>query len=488
MKPILSAAQMKACDQATITSHGVPSLVLMERAALAVTAEIKAQFPDTSTPVAIICGSGNNGGDGVAIGRMLYLAGYPVQLLVLGNAAHYTTQLQAEIDMARSYGVPFVGECQEFTAPGIIVDAIFGIGLSRPVEGQYAHAITYINSSAAYTLAVDIPSGFSADTGVMLGAGVQADCTVTFAYEKLCLYLSDCAAAAGRIVTADVGIYLSSTDDCCTHLFAEDLQFIPRRAKTANKGTCGRVLVIAGSADIYGACYLSARAAMVAGSGLVKVYTHENNRAALSVALPEAMYEFYDSFDPAQLDSLMSWPDVILIGPGLSTTDISRQIFEYLVSNVSKPLVIDADGINLLSQRLDLLNAITVPVILTPHLKEMSRLCGLSVSEINNSMVDTADSFAKKYHCSLVLKNYATVIACQNHAPYICTSGNEALATAGSGDVLAGIIASLLGQGLSPEMAASLGALLHGHSGASASDDTGIRGLLASDIISHLES
>lgn len=497
MKYILNAAQMRAFDKDTINNHHIPSLVLMERAAMACFDKISKLF-STKAKIGIFAGCGNNGGDGVAIGRLLHLAGYEVSILLLGNPNKYSDSLNEEIAIAASYKVKILSAASfgltatlsDFDNCSLLVDAILGIGQKREVTGDFAQAVAYINNSSAQVLAVDIPTGYDTDTGSSLGPCVFADYTITFSYMKKGLILSDCALHCGQLTVADVGIYEDfGPKDFKSQLLDDDILFLlPKRPKAANKGSQGKVLIIAGSQTIYGACYLSAAAALITGSGLVRIYTHTNNIVSIQQALPEAMYTGYTSFDEEELTSLLKWADTILIGPGLSTSDLANNILCSCLNHVSVPIVIDADGINLTAQHLTLLDKLTekgIPVVLTPHLKEMERLTGLPLNEINKNMENTALDFVKKHPVTLVLKNYTTLIT-GDKCNFFCTSGNEGLATPGSGDVLAGIIASFLGQGLSSQKAACLGAYVHGLSGRKASEIKGTQGLLARDIISML--
>ena len=497
MKPILSAAQMKEWDSKTIEQMGVPSLVLMERAALAVCHRISHSFSN-EPKLGIIAGPGNNGGDGIAIARILHTKGYTVKAIVLGDSKKFSSQLRQELEIAGNYGVDIVYPwniddvsikelSRLFTGCDILMDAMFGIGLTRGLEGDYATAAEYINQSGKPVIAVDIPSGYNTDSGKLLGSvGVRADMTVTFAYMKKGLVLGDCKTAAGTVYVSDVGIYCK--DDKVPQLLDDEiLTSIPKREPTANKGTCGKVLVIAGSESIYGACYLAAKAALVTGSGLVKIYTHQNNIESIQQALPETMYKGYTGFDEDEILEQLNWADAVVIGPGLGTSEVSANIIKTVSEHAKVPVLVDADGINLLARDLKQLDALTdrVPVILTPHLKEMERLCGTPVKDINYDMETVAKDFATKHNCTVVLKNHTTVISTVNTIFY-CNSGNEGLATPGSGDVLAGIIGALLGQGLTAEVAASAGAYIHGKAGTLATAETGIKGLLARDIIANI--
>ncbi len=500
MKPILSASQMKACDAQTIQQYKVPSLVLMERAALAVCEAVETTYPFAKR-IGILCGPGNNGGDGVAIARILHNKGLTVNATVLGDSTKFSTQLNQEIEIAHNYGVSIVTP-ESFHSSGsilfesllsdcdILIDALFGIGLTRGLGGEFKTACDYMNNSGKPIIAVDIPSGYDTDSGKLLGeVGVHADLTVTFAYLKKGLVLSDCKANAGEIKVADVGIYCQE-NPVAQILDESILNEIPKRTVTANKGTCGKVLIIAGSENIYGACFLAARAALVSGSGLVKVFTHKNNIASIQQNLPEAMYISYVAFDDnskKELQAATAWADSVVIGPGLGTSILSSEILGTLVQNVSCPVVVDADGLNILASDIGLLDTLSekAPVVLTPHLKEMERLCGTTVSDIDNNMEQVAASFAKEHNCTIVLKNHTEIICNVNTIFYNC-SGNEALATPGSGDVLAGIIGALLSENIPVTTAAAAGAFIHGRAGVIASEHTGIKGLLASDIIDYL--
>jgi len=491
MKPILSAAQMQKCDNNTIERHGVPSLVLMERAALSCFEVIEEKYPKVRKIVAL-CGPGNNGGDGVAIGRLLKLKGKEVSIVVLGDKEKFSTQLKDEIDIASSYGLPIFYSYQEnlVEEADLVVDALFGIGLSRGLAGQFESAVIHTNENAKAVLAVDIPSGYDADCGKRLGnVGISANETVTFAYMKKGLILGDCKEAAGDITVADVGIYLETPSEDLDLLIDEDLP-LPKRRATANKGTCGKVLVIAGSSQIYGACYLSAKAAISAGSGLVKIYTHKNNIRAIQDNLPEAMYIGYEDFDRDELLAQMDWADVILMGPGLGTKKVSENIVKNVLENTKKPTVIDADGINIVALNKNLLKeaAGRTSIILTPHLKEMERLTGKPLSDINYSMEETAIDFVEEYSCTLILKNFTSIVAGLDRPVSYCISGNEGLATAGSGDVLAGLVASLVGQKDVSDSynAAVLATSIHGKAGRCASEKYGTRGVLAGDIIEEI--
>lgn len=499
MKQILSAGQMSSVDTYNIEEMGMPSLVLMERAALSCVEIIENlihQNKYTSNSVGVICGIGNNGGDGVAIARILHNKGIKSSYIIIGNKEKCSYQLNEEIKIASRYGVNRCELLSEMDSCDILVDALFGIGLSREVTGVYKDAISYINNSNKAVLSVDIPSGYNSDNGSVMGTGVKADYTVTFAYIKKGLLLNECYLNRGDLTVADVGIYINSTNSdsvldnsahMCYLLEKSDInKYIPATKASDNKGTRGNVLVIAGSENIYGACYLSAKAALCSGSGLVKIYTHENNIQTIQASLPEAMYDSYSSFDMKKLDELLSRAKSLLIGPGLGTSETSEKILEYVIKNANCPIVIDADGINILAKSKELLICANSTIVLTPHLKEMSRLCNDTVENILHDMEKYAVDFGKEYNVNIILKNFTSFIY-TNANNYINITGNEGMATAGSGDVLAGILVSLIGQGVPFDIAPALASLIHGQAGERASLKKGIRQMTASDIIDYLE-
>ena len=484
MELLVTGNQMKKLDTFTIQEMGVPSLVLMERAGLAVYDEmLREGFPLTRTLV--LCGGGNNGADGVVIARLLFLAGYDVDVCILGNPGHFTEEMKKQIDIGKNYGISFVNTFlpNEYTT---IVDAVLGVGLSREVSGKYKDAILLINDCQGKVVSVDIPSGISADTGAVLGAAVKADLTVTFGYRKagLCFYPG--AAYAGKIIVADVGIYKDKRavlkPELCACTF-QDLQKL-KRLPEGNKGSFGKIFLVAGSRDIFGAAYLSGYGAMKTGVGMLKVCTARENRQMFS-CFPEAMLQVYDENTDleAMMKEGMDWADVYGIGPGIGTGPLAEALLEILLANGKKPLVIDADGINLLRGRKELLKNYPGGTILTPHLGEFSRLTGVSVEEWKKNPIEITGKTAEELHTVLICKDARTVIAENQEKVCINLSGNDGMATAGSGDVLTGILLSVLAQRKGELFgSACLGVYLHGVAGDLAAEKKGRAGMLAKDI------
>ncbi len=484
MELLVTGNQMKKLDTFTIQEMGVPSLVLMERAGLAVYDEmLREGFPLTRTLV--LCGGGNNGADGVVIARLLFLAGYDVDVCILGNPGHFTEEMKKQIDIGKNYGISFVNTFlpNEYTT---IVDAVLGVGLSREVSGKYKDAILLINDCQGKVVSVDIPSGISADTGAVLGAAVKADLTVTFGYRKagLCFYPG--AAYAGKIIVADVGIYKDKRavlkPELCACTF-QDLQKL-KRLPEGNKGSFGKIFLVAGSRNIFGAAYLSGYGAMKTGAGMLKVCTARENRQMFS-CFPEAMLQVYDENTDleAMMKEGMDWADVYGIGPGIGTGPLAEALLEILLANGKKPLVIDADGINLLRGRKELLKNYPGGTILTPHLGEFSRLTGVSVEEWKKNPIEITGKTAEELHTVLICKDARTVIAENQEKVCINLSGNDGMATAGSGDVLTGILLSVLAQRKGELFgSACLGVYLHGVAGDLAAEKKGRAGMLAKDI------
>lgn len=491
MRYIVTGTEMKQADKKTIEEYGMPSLVLMERAALQCVQKMKRRKLNCKR-VLVVCGSGNNGGDGFAIARLLHLDGAEVDIAFVGNKDHCTEETSLQMKIAENYGL-FIDTRipdKEYT---VIIDAVFGVGLDRDIKGSYVDVIHKLNRMHGTKVAVDIPSGVHAATGKIMGTAFHADYTMTFAFEKRGTILYPGRKFAGRVLVLDIGI----TDDALDKEEAaytyekEDLtKLLPKRRSNSNKGSFGKVLLIVGTKGMSGAAYLCAKAAYTSGAGLIRIYTPEENRIVLQQLIPEAMISTYDTFDPDELDELMHWADVIGIGCGIGQKEISELILSYVVMHTEKPCVIDADGLNLLSAKMELLKAnTTLPAgnfVLTPHMKEMSRLIEKEVTEIAENRMEILRRFVEEYPVVCALKDARTVVGTKGKAAYINTSGNAAMAKGGSGDVLTGIITGLMAQHLDGQHAATLGVYLHGLCGDRAKARKGAYSVLASDIIEAL--
>lgn len=486
MNILVDSRQMKLCDSNTIHHFKVPSMVLMERAACSVVQEIKKQMPAGSR-VLLVCGTGNNGGDGLAAGRILRQQGYRVTLVMPGDLSKASEETARQLEICKAYGMEILKEIPKETAE-VVVDALFGIGLSRVLEGTYYKIVEQMNEMDAYKIAIDIPSGIHADTGEVMGTAFRAAVTVTFGFCKLGIRLYPGAEYAGRIEVADIGITSESflgEPFVNYELEPEDLQQLPKRKNYSNKGSYGKVLVVAGHKNMAGAAFLSAKAAYVTGAGLVKIYTEEANRQIIQQLLPEAVLETYE---PKQewresLKDSLDWADVIVAGPGMGTDKKAEEIIKVILEYAKVPVVLDADGLNITARHKEWLQETEASVIITPHLSEMSRLVQKSIISIQKQLLQVAREFAEEYNVVCVLKDARTITALPDGRAYINTSGNNGMATAGAGDVLTGVLAGLMAQRMKPEKAASIGVYLHGSGGDCILSQTGNYGMMAQDII-----
>lgn len=524
MQYIADAREAKEIDGISIQKIGIPSFVFMERAALKV-ADCVAGFADKEKDsILVVCGMGNNGGDGVAAGRILMEQGFEVVIALLGDEKNASEEMKQQLFIARNLSVPVITDpvIAEYT---IIIDAIFGIGLSRDIKGDFAGVIAEINEAAATVVSIDIPSGIDASTGKVLGTAVQADYTVTFGVNKRGLILFPGTLYTGKVFVEDIGFPRSAVEEAAPAVFSyerEDIaKLFPKRITRSNKGSYGSTLIIAGSKQISGAAYFAAAAAYRMGSGLVKVFTHENNRLMLQTKLPEALlttYQgterlpetymddtFYDEEEDVpfleqdsekeesavfvkQLQNELSRASSVVIGPGLGTSRMAELLLHEVLKITNIPVLIDADGLNLLSRFPEYFNEdgriqLSDNFVLTPHLKEMSRLIGNEVEEIQENLINTACRYTKG--ATLVLKDARTVVS-DGMRIYLNQSGNNALAKGGSGDVLSGMIGGLLARGMEPFRAAALGVYLHGLTAEEYVKEGSFSTMLASDILEEL--
>ena len=486
----VNAAQMKAADQYTIQKLGVPSLELMEHAAQACVQVLEDEKVDLSN-VCVVCGSGNNGGDGFAIARILQNNRYSVETFCVGNPEHYTEETQEQMHRLQECGGKITYGMPQEDSYSVIIDAVFGVGLSRKVEGRYRQVIEQMNRMRGTKFAVDIPSGLSATTGCILGCAFKADYTVTFQLKKIGLELSQGRTMAGRVIVPDIGI---STDSICedqeiVRTAGKDIyrKMLPDRPEDSNKGTYGRLLVIAGSKGMAGAAYLNAHAAYMTGAGLVRIYTSSDNREILQTLLPEAIITTYEEYNKEELLSLLTWADGVCIGSGLGMSRLSEKILKTVIEYVKVPCLIDADGLNLLAENNNYLNQMAERrFVITPHMKEMSRLTGTPVEELKADRIQILKDFISRYRITCVLKDSRTLIASEEKGIRMNLTGNSAMAKAGSGDVLAGVISGWMVQGKEAEDAAELGTYIHGLSGDLAKFEKGVYSVMARDLIEYI--
>lgn len=511
--PVLSAAGMKSVDQTTMEQDGIPSLTLMEHAAEAVTRCVLT-YARPDSLVGVLCGTGNNGGDGLAVARQLAEQDIKVRVL-LKDAAEWQTAPEGKKStpefLTQLRRLPTqnitIAELSETADCDILVDALFGIGLERDLTGEYAEAVSRIDCEKHTVIAVDIASGISADNGAVRGVALHATETVTFGSVKLGHLFYPGREYAGKITIAPIEfrpdlMWEKKTAWCYLNKKEN------KRPAYSNKGTFGRVSVIAGSKNMAGAAWFSAYAAYRTGAGLVKVITPEENRVILQTKLPEAMLTTYEAENPASIrkavEEAVAFADALVIGPGLGTSVTAKGIVETALTllrekGAKAPVSIwDADALNLLSEQAtekglstmeerlaELERSLPEHAILTPHPGELSRLTGVSTKELVKNLVQVAERMSADSHLIYVLKDAVSVVAGDGEL-FVQTAGNSGMATGGSGDVLTGVIAALAAGGRTPMQAATDGVYLHGLAGDLVAARLGESSVLARDIAAAL--
>jgi len=506
--PLVTASQMQALDRRTIDEGKVPGSLLMERAGKGVVQVLEQQFGSLSgQPITIVCGKGNNGGDGLVIARLLKQQRAKIQILLLAHPQELTqdalsmyTRLRKVAPSSMIKIEPSETMIQASTQnASLLIDAMLGTGLSATVREPYHTAIHCMNVAQASTIAVDIPSGIHSDTGAVMGIAVKAQATVTFGCPKVGLYVGKGIPHAGLITTVDIGIPHNYVEELGSdlHLLTPKsiATLLPKRSLDSHKGTYGHIGLIAGSPGKTGSAALAARGALRTGAGLVTIATPRSGQSSLDAKLFEAMTLAMPetkakTLSLAALKPLLTFAkdrDAIALGPGMSTHRETGKLIRQLLPRLEQSCVIDADGLNILAGHLSILSSCKSIPILTPHPGEMARLLGqASAKSINQDRLGIARKFAKAHKVILVLKGARTVVAHPNGQTAICATGNPGMASAGMGDVLTGVIVSFLAQGLSPWDAARAGVCVHGHSGDLAAEQVGQAGLIASDLIEYL--
>ena len=506
---VVTAEQMREMDRLTIQKYIVPSLALMERAGEGIIKAILERFGRAAKRgVLIVAGKGNNGGDGLVVARLLKKKKIPceVALLALKNelspdAAHNLgtyLKLRGKVTEIAEGSLRLFSE--RMRGKGLLVDAILGTGIKNAVGGLYADAITLMNAAGVPIISVDIPSGLDTDSGTPLGVAIQAAMTVSLACPKLGEVIYPGLNYVGELAVADIGIDCRAVKEVSPYielLEREEVRWlVPVREPDTHKGTYGHVLVMAGSRGKTGAAVLACRAGMRTGAGLVTLAAPRSLNDIFASALVEVMTEplcdnAAEEMEPlgdGEWRRLLERKSSLLFGPGIGINDSTRSALRWLLWNLENPWVIDADGLTCLALEIDRLRHAKTPPILTPHPGEMARLIDKDTVTVNLDRIGTARSFAMEHRCHVVLKGARTVIATAEGKVSINPTGNPGMASGGMGDVLAGILAALLGQGLSPEDAMKFGVYLHGFVGDRVAAEKGQIGLIASDIIEGLPS
>jgi hydroxyethylthiazole kinase-like uncharacterized protein yjeF len=508
MTKIITGTQMQELDRRTIGEARIPAKVLMERAGSGLVACLEQAFGSAQEKrVIILCGKGNNGGDGFVAARLLHRRRAQVQVLMMSPASDLSrdaaTMYRQFVRTAGKSAVHLYASKSHMHSllreSDLIIDALLGTGLSTEITGRYADAIDSINEAGRPVVAADLPSGLHADTGAILGRAVRASLTVTFGLPKLGLYQNHGIDLAGSVCLVDLGIppaYIEAVTSHTSLMTAASIRTaLPVRSPASHKGTFGHAGIIAGSVGKTGAAAMAARAALRIGAGLVTVAVPAGVNDVLEAKLLEAMsIPMPDTkartFSRSALDRLKAFiaaRTAVAIGPGLSTHPETVELVRALMKDLDRPAVLDADALNALAGRASVLTACKTPPILTPHPGEMARLeTNATPQSINADRIGTAVRFARERGTFVVLKGARTVVARPDGAAAICPTGNPGMATAGTGDVLTGMIVGLLAQGLTSWEAACAGTYLHGCAGDLAAADKGHAGLIAGDVIEQI--
>jgi hydroxyethylthiazole kinase-like uncharacterized protein yjeF len=483
---LVSPKQIREIDRLTIEEIGIPGIVLMERAALGACDTLSQHFPEAQR-VVVLCGSGNNGGDGLAMARILDERGYDVDLVLVCSPEKILGDAATNLHICAKLGFEFfeledeAEVLETLLEADVYVDALLGTGLDRIIteDSFYAIAIDFLNTKDGRVLSVDVPSGLHAGSGQGAGYVVRATATATFALPKMGLALEPGRSLAGDIYVIDIGIPLSLVEDVGWDAvwLRPDFLHLGKRDRRMHKGDAGRIVVLGGWPGHVGAALLAGRAALLRGAGLVTVATHASALMAVPSQCPELMS--FDAQDHAGLSTLMAAADVVVVGPGLGQSIESNAALD-IALQTAKRLVLDADGLNLLAERKFALPGMTV---LTPHPGEASRLLGRSIAEIMVNPINAALDLATRHNAVVVLKGSASVVAAPDGRVGINGTGNPGMATGGMGDALAGIIASSLCESDDAFEATCHAVCLHGYAGDRAATITGQRGLTVTDLL-----
>jgi len=503
---ILTAKQVREIDRLSSEQFGIPSIVLMENAGMRVVEALEERFEDLEDlTIAILCGKGNNGGDGFVVARQLIQKGTYPFVILLGREEDVVGDARTNLDILKAIGYPptVIGDAEEWSEEkielldaDIIVDAILGTGLTKPVSGLYAEVIESLREDfpRAEIISIDLPSGLPADSAHPVGPAVEADATVTFTAVKPCLVLSPNQEYAGDVILADIGNpaeLLDSSELQMNLIVPEEFAAaIQARSAETNKGDYGKVVVIGGSVGKSGAAAMAGQSALRSGAGLVTVATPASVLPIVAASMPELMTAVLPDTNDG-IASLLVGKTVLAIGPGLGSEPSTQEMVRKVVREAQIPTVVDADGLNAYSGHRDELRGDDErPVILTPHPGEMARLIGKDIDFVATHRVDTARDFATANNVFVVLKGFRTVVAAPDGSTYINITGNPGMATGGTGDILTGMIAGIIAQehfGTLIERIC-LAVYLHGLAGDLASEALGEETMVATDILRYLHS
>jgi hydroxyethylthiazole kinase-like uncharacterized protein yjeF len=501
---LVTASEMQEMDRMAIEAFGIPGVVLMENAGRGAAGAFMDHFsPWEGAKVLILCGRGNNGGDGYVMARYFHERGLRVSVVVLSELARIAGDARIHFEIIQHMGirileVPDEGRWDsirgELEGHAFVVDAILGTGLNAPVKGFYGHVIEDVNRSGRPVAAVDIPSGLNADTGCVMGVAVKAALTVTFGFAKIGQVVFPGAEQVGRLVRVDISIPRAASDRVRGKVRMTEpndfSSFLKGERPDIHKGSRGHLLILAGSTGKTGAATLAAHAALRGGAGLVTLGIPEGLNPVMEVKLTEAMTVPLAQTSEGSLalkaresiEGLFSGKSALAIGPGLSTHPETAELVRYLVAHCPLPMVIDADGINAFADALEVLDGRKGETLLTPHPGEMGRLVGLSTSQVQENRMDVAAHFSEDHGCWLLLKGARTLLSGPDGRVYVNPTGNPALASGGTGDVLTGLIGAFLARGWPMERAGLAGCYIHGLAADRLASRKGSVGVLAGEL------
>lgn len=504
MKYIVTSQQMNLIDKMGIDDYHIPSLILMESAASKCYEYFNQNYDIEKEDFLIFVSKGNNGGDGLVLARLLALNGARVKVISIYNSPSLAKDFKINLDIVKSLGIDLYHNPSTkllkslLDSSSLIVDSLLGTGLSRNLDSKLAKFVDLINASRQPIISIDIPTGINSDNGRIMGSAIRANKTLTFEYLKLGHLLYPGREYSGQVRCLKISLPKNLHEEFGVKAFTltkEDAsKLIYKRERNSHKGSHGKVGIIAGSIGLTGAAYLTAQAVHRTGSGLTSLFIPNSLNEIMETKLTEVMTipvedEGLSIFTEASLDKTiknLKTKDVCALGPGLGTDVKTSKFLLGLLESIELAILIDADGLNILSDKLDILKSYKHSKILTPHPGEMSRLLDWDLSSVLASPIDAALELSNKTNSIVVLKGSTSVVTSPDGDIYLNTSGNPGMASGGTGDVLSGIITSLLGQAYEPYIAAVLGVFIHGHAGDLAAEDLGEYGLLASDLIDYL--
>ncbi len=504
MLPVFTAAEMRAVDARAIADLGIPGPRLMEGAGAGAAGVVAREFsPIRGKRVLVLCGKGNNGGDGFVVARRLKAQGARVRVLLIGRRSDVKGDAALALRRWR-------GPTEEVVAPSrlrtidrdladvsVVVDALLGTGLTGPAHGPVADVIDAVNAAGRPVVSLDLPSGLGSDQGALLGPAIEATLTATFAGYKRSLLLYPAAGHAGRVSVVDIGIPPAELERGITTFLLEERDVrghFPPRRPDAHKGSFGHVLVVAGSVGKTGAAALAGRAALRSGVGLCTIATAASQQPIVAALGMEAMTEplaetpgrTLSLAARARILELAERTDAVALGPGLSLDPETQELIRGLVVEVAQPMVVDADALTALAGHLDLLDRAAGPRALTPHPGEMARMLGVSIAAVQSDRLETVRTFCVEHRVALALKGAGTVIGSADGRVFINPTGNPGMASGGAGDVLTGMVGAFLARGLDGLAALQAGCFLHGLAGDLGCAAKGEEGLIAGDIIEAL--